>query len=140
MIRRTFATSFLVLVTALMWSDQVIDWWQSIREWLLATNESATQSVLDARPGSDVDLHIVVWAAAAWLMAWAFTQRRWRVLVFVGVWSVVVEFLQPVFTDIRARQTIDYLGNLIGVGLVAIVFVIFGFVQRRRIQPSSPAR
>jgi hypothetical protein len=138
-IRRACAASFLVLVTALMWSDTVIEWWQSILEWFLAANESATQSLLDARPGNDMDLHVVVWAVSAWSMAWAFASRRWRVLVGVAVWSLVVEFLQPVFTDLRARQSLDYVGNLLGVGLVAVGFAAIGVVQRRRNQPSSPA-
>lgn len=139
MIRRTLAVLFLGVVTALMWSDLVVEWWQSVLEWLLAANESATQSVLDARPASDMDLHIVVWATVAWAMAMAFAAARWRVLVFVGAWSLVVETLQPVFTDIRARQMLDYAGNLFGVGAVAFVFAVTGEIRRRR-QPSSPVR
>ena len=139
MIRRTLAVLFLGVVTALMWSDLVVEWWQSVLEWLLAANESATQSVLDARPASDMDLHIVVWATVAWAMAMAFATARWRVLVFVGAWSLVVETLQPVFTDIRARQMLDYAGNLFGVGAVAFAFVVIARV-RRRSQPSSPVR
>ena len=139
MIRRTLAVLFLGVVTALMWSDAVIEWWQSLLEWLLAANESATQSVLDARPASDMDLHVIVWATVAWAMAVAFPGARWRVLAFVGVWSLVVESLQPVFTDIRARQALDYLGNLLGVGAMACAFAVVAGVRRRR-QPSSPLR
>lgn len=139
MIRRTLAVLFLGVVTALMWSDAVIEWWQSLLEWLLAANESATQSVLDARPASDMDLHVIVWATVAWAMAVAFPGVRWRVLAFVGVWSLVVESLQPVFTDIRARQALDYAGNLLGVGAVTFAFVAMAGIRRRR-QPSSPLR
>lgn len=123
----------------LMLSDLVIEWWQSLLEWLLATNESATQSVLDARPASDMDLHVIVWAAVSWAMVVAFPGVRWRMLAFVGVWSLVVESLQPVFTDLRARQELDYLGNLVGVGVTAFVFAVTAGVRRRR-QPSSPLR
>lgn len=139
MIRRTLAVLLLGVVTVLMWSDAVVEWWQSLLEWLLAANESATQSVLDARPASDMDLHVVVWATVAWAMATAFALSRWRVLVFVGAWSLVVETLQPVFTDIRARQALDYAGNLFGVGAVALVFAVTAGIRRRR-QPSSPVR
>lgn len=139
MIRRTLAVLFMGVVTALMWSDVVIEWWQSLLEWLLAANESATQSVLDVRPASDMDLHVVVWATVAWAMAVAFPDVRWRVLGFVGVWSLVVESLQPVFTDSRARQALDYMGNLFGVGAVTFAFVVIAGVRRRR-QPSSPLR
>ncbi len=140
MIRRIFAVFFLVLVTALMWSDAIVGWWQSTLAWLLEANESVTQSVLDARPASDMDMHIVVWAAVAWAMAASFGPTRWRIFVFVGLWSLVVESLQPYFTDSRARQALDYVGNLLGVGVVAIGFLIVGAVQSRRGQPSSPAR
>lgn len=129
MIRRIVAVSFLVLVTVLMWSDVVIEWWQSTLAWLLEANESATQSVLDARPANDMDLHILVWAATAWAMAWGFASRRWRMFIFVGVWSLLVEFLQPVFTDMRASQTLDYVGNLIGVSVVALGFMVVALVR-----------
>lgn len=139
MITRTSALVLLTVVTVLMWSDAVVGWWQSFLEWMLAANESATQSVLDARPSSDLDLHVMVWAAVAWAMATSFSTVRWRMLVFVGVWSLVVESLQPVFTDMRARQALDYLGNIVGVGVVALTFVVVDGVRRRR-QPSSPLR
>ena len=140
MIRRTVAVAFLTVVTALMWSDAVVEWWQSALAWLLQANESATQSVLDARPASDMDAHIIVWAAVAWAMAYAFASGKWKALIFVAAWSVLVESLQPVFTDIRARQLLDYFGNLIGVCLVALGFVAVGAVRSRRGQPNSPAR
>jgi hypothetical protein len=138
-IRRTLAVVLLTVVTVLMWSDAIVEWWQSFLEWLLAANESATQSVLDARPASDLDLHVIVWATVAWAMATGFAAMRWRVMAFVGVWSLVVESLQPVFTDVRARQALDYLGNVLGVGAVALGFVAVGRLRRRR-QPSSPLR
>lgn len=140
MIRRTVAVALLTLVTALMWSDVVVDWWQSALTWMLQANESATQTVLDARPASDMDAHVIVWGAVAWVMAAAFAPKTWNALLFVGLWSALVESLQPVFTDIRARQTLDYLGNLIGVCAVAIGFVAVGVVRSRRGQPNSPAR
>lgn len=139
-IRRALATAFLILVTVLMWSDAVVDWWQSLLAWLLETNESATQSVLDVRPSGDADLHILVWAMVAWAMAVSFVNRRWRVLMFVAFWSALVETLQPLFTEIRARQVLDYVGNLVGVTLVAIGFLLIDGVRSRRGQPNSPAR
>lgn len=139
-IRRIVAVACLALVTALMWSDLVVDWWQSVIAWMLQANESATQSVLDVRPAGDMDAHVIVWGAVAWAMATGLAPKKWRALVFVGMWSVLVESLQPVFTDIRARQALDYLGNLIGVSAVALGFAVVSVVRSRRGQPNSPAR
>lgn len=137
--RRLVAFIVLAVVTAFMWSDVVIEWWQSTLNFFLRVNEEVTESVLASRPGNDADLHVLVWAAVGSVFAWAFRSRWLVVLCVLFVWSAVVETLQPVFTDVRSRQVADYVGNAIG---IAVVVVVIGVVSglRRGTQPSSPAK
>jgi hypothetical protein len=137
--RRVLAFTLLAVVTALMWSDTVIEWWQSTIEFFLRVNEGVTESVLDSRPGNDVDLHVLVWAATSLVFVWAFRAKWWAVLVALFFWSALVETLQPAFTEIRSRQLADYVGNAIGVAVVALLFALIGR-SRSVNQPSSPAR
>lgn len=139
MSRRLVAFVVLAVVTAFMWSDIVIEWWQSILDFFLSVNEDVTESVLESRPGNDADLHVLVWAAVGGVFTWAFKSRWLVVLALLLVWSALVETLQPVFTDIRSRQVADYVGNAIGIALVALVLGLFSGI-RRRTQPNSPAK
>lgn len=122
-----------------MWSDIVIEWWQSILDFFLSVNEDVTESVLESRPGNDADLHVLVWAAVGGVFTWAFRSRRLVVLALLIVWSALVETMQPVFTDIRSRQVADYMGNAIGIALVALMLGLISSI-RRRTQPNSPAK
>lgn len=122
-----------------MWSDIVIEWWQSTLNFFLSVNQDITESVLDSRPGNDADLHVLVWAAVGGVFAWAFKPKWLVVLVGLLVWSALVETLQPVFTDIRSRQVADYVGNVIGLAAVALVLGL-ATGMRRKAQPNSPAR
>jgi hypothetical protein len=128
--RRLVAFVVLAVVTAFMWSDIVIEWWQSILDFFLSVNEDVTESVLESRPGNDADLHV---------FTWAFRSRRLVVLALLIVWSALVETMQPVFTDIRSRQVADYMGNAIGIALVALMLGLISSI-RRRTQPNSPAK
>ena len=129
--RRIAAFTFLAVVTALMWSDLVIGWWQSTIEFFLRVNEDVTESVLESRPGNDADLHVLAWAAIGVVFAWAYRARWPAALAALFVWSALVETLQPVFTDIRSRQVADYVGNLIGISTVAVVLAVVGLLRRR---------
>lgn len=122
-----------------MWSDIVIEWWQSILDFFLSVNEDVTESVLESRPGNDADLHVLVWAAVGGVFTWAFRSRRLVVLALLIVWSALVETMQPVFTDIRSRQVADYMGNAVGIALVALMLGLISSI-RRRTQPNSPAK
>lgn len=137
--RRILAFALLVVVTAFMWSDSVIDWWQATLDFFLRVNEGVTESVLKTRPGNDVDLHVLVWAATSLVFAWAFRSKWIHALFSLLMWGAVVETLQPIFTEIRSRQLADYVGNAIGVISAALVI---GAITRVRgaNQPSSPAR
>jgi hypothetical protein len=137
--RRLVAFVVLAVVTAFMWSDIVIEWWQSILDFFLSVNEDVTESVLESRPGNDADLHVLVWAAVGGVFTWAFRSRRLVVLALLIVWSALVETMQPVFTDIRSRQVADYMGNAIGIALVALMLGLISSI-RRRTQPNSPAK
>lgn len=139
MSRRLVAFVVLAVVTAFMWSDIVIEWWQSILDFFLSVNEDVTESVLESRPGNDADLHVLVWAAVGGVFTWAFRSRRLVVLALLIVWSALVETMQPVFTDIRSRQVADYMGNAIGIALVALMLGLISSI-RRRTQPNSPAK
>lgn len=139
MSRRLVAFVVLAVVTAFMWSDAVIEWWQSILDFFLSVNEDVTESVLESRPGNDADLHVLVWAAVGGVFTWAFRSRRLVVLALLIVWSALVETMQPVFTDIRSRQVADYMGNAIGIALVALMLGLISSI-RRRTQPNSPAK
>lgn len=101
------------------------------------SNSSVTSAVMDARPRGDLDLHLVLWATSSGVWWWAL--RRFSAvisaLILLVVWAMVVETLQPWFTEIRDRQFGDYVGNAIGVGLVVLALLV-----RRRYAdgPMSP--
>lgn len=128
--RRLPAFALLVAVTAFMWSDLVIDWWQSTLDFFASVNESVTESVLESRPGNDADLHVLVWGLVSVVFAWAFPRRRLAALVGLLAWSAIVETLQPAFTEIRSRQVADYVGNTIGVTVVALAVTVFVRLRR----------
>lgn len=137
--RRVLAFALLAVVTAFMWSDSVIEWWQSSTEFFLRVNEDVAESVLESRPGNDADLHVLVWAAVGLVFVWAYRQKWAVALAALFVWSAVVETLQPTFTEVRSRQVADYVGNSLGI-LVAVITMAASAWMRRTGQPSSPPR
>lgn len=118
-------TSFIAIIcaTALMWSDTAIKWWTNIVNFFLRVNHDATTSVMNNRPTGDADLHAVIWGACAVLVVIAWTTHRKRLvaLVLLATWTILVEIAQPWFTDLRARQASDLLGNVVGIGIVVAV-------------------
>jgi len=121
-----------------MWSDTAISWWANIVSFFLRVNEDATTSVMNLRSNGDADLHALLWGTTAMFVLFACTSRFQRacVMTLLGAWSVFVEYSQPWFTEMRARQATDLIGNAIG--LIG-VFVIFEMITcRRRNQRSVP--
>ena len=118
-----------------MWSDTAIQWWSDIVAFALRVNENATTSVMNSRPSGDADLHAVVWGASAALLAFSFTIFRHRVISLAALlgWTLAVEIGQPWFTELRARQLTDLVGNALGVGFVAAVV----YVQQTRNRMST---
>jgi len=113
----------VVCATALMWSDTAIKWWTNIVNFFLRVNHDATTSVMNNRPTGDADLHAVIWGACAVLVAIAWTTHRKRfvALALLATWTISVEISQPWFTDLRARQASDLIGNVVGIGIVVAV-------------------
>lgn len=88
--------------------------------------------LLDARPAvGDADLHVAVWFVAG--VAATLAVRRMALLVWViaaiWAWSVVLEALQPLVSEMRTAQLIDVLGNTVGV--VLGVSVVLWWRERR---------
>ncbi len=106
-----------------MWSDTAIKWWTNIVNFFMRVNHDATTSVMNNRPTGDADLHAVIWGACAVLAAIAWTTHRKRLaaLVLLATWTIFVEITQPWFTDLRARQASDLIGNVVGIGIVVAV-------------------
>lgn len=130
-IKWVLAASAVVVTTSLMWSDAAISWWSNIVSFFLRVNYGATTSVMNHRQNGDADLHAVLWGITAVLVLFACTSRsqRIQVTVFLGVWSVFVEFAQPWFTELRSRQATDLIGNVIG--LIGM-FMVFEIMTHRR--------
>ena len=106
-----------------MWSDTAIKWWTNIVNFFMRVNHDATTSVMNNRPTGDADLHAVIWGACAVLAAIAWTTHRKRLvaLALLATWTIFVEITQPWFTDLRARQASDLIGNVVGIGIVVAV-------------------
>jgi VanZ family protein len=106
-----------------MWSDNAIRWWNNIVKFFLRVNREATTSVLNNRPSGDADLHAVIWGACAVLIVIACSTYRMRLLAVLTLafWTLFVEIGQPWFTDLRARQASDLIGNFVGIGIVVAV-------------------
>jgi hypothetical protein len=117
--------SFIAIVcaTALMWSDRAIKWWIDIVNFFLRVNYDATTSVMNNRPTGDADLHAVIWGVCAVLVviAWTTHRKRFVALALLAIWTIFVEITQPWFTDLRARQSSDLIGNVVGIGIVLAV-------------------
>lgn len=126
------------VLTAAMWTDSPTTWWSSIIDFLMDSNSQVTSTVMEVRPGGDLDLHVALWAIAGVLWWWAL--RAFRTVVWslatLALWAMIVETLQPAFTEIRDRQFGDYVGNFVGVGLVAVAVVLR---ERHADGPMSPA-
>ena len=137
--RRVLAFVLLAIVTSFMWSDAVIEWWQSTIEFFLRVNEGVTESVLESRPGNDADLHVLVWATVSLVFVWAYRMKWVVALGALFVWSAVVETLQPVFTEVRSRQMADYVGNSVGILVTAVAVAMISWARSAG-QPSSPAK
>ncbi len=106
-----------------MWSDTAIEWWTNIVNFFMRINHDATTSVMHNRPSGDADLHAVIWGACAVLVVVAWTKHRERLvaLAVLATWTIFVEIAQPWFTDLRARQVSDLVGNVIGIGIMLAV-------------------
>jgi len=113
----------IICATALMWSDTAIKWWTNIVNFFLRINHDATTSVMNNRPTGDADLHAVIWGACAVLVvvAWTMHRKRLVALALLAAWTIFVEIAQPWFTDLRARQASDLIGNVVGIGIVVAV-------------------
>ena len=106
-----------------MWSDRAIKWWIDIVNFFLRVNYDATTSVMNNRPTGDADLHAVIWGVCAVLVviAWTTHRKRFVALALLAIWTIFVEIAQPWFTDLRARQSSDLIGNVVGIGIVVAV-------------------
>lgn len=130
--RSVLAGAAIVVATALMWSDTAIAWWTNIIEFAFRVNESATTGVLERRPSGDADLHALLWGACAWLVAFAVhTAIIRRALVLLFMWTMLVEFAQPWFTELRSRQYTDLIGNCVGVLVVLVGSEVIARVRVR---------
>jgi len=136
--RIVVAVVFTALLTGLMWADSPTTWWSSIISFFMKSNSSVTSTVMEVRPSGDLDLHVVLWAMASCVWWWALRQGTTvlRSLFILAVWAMVVETLQPIFTDIRDRQLGDYIGNAIGIGLIVLAVLVR---ERYFDGPMSPA-
>ena len=78
---------------------------------------------MNNRPSGDADLHAVIWGTCAVLIVFAYSTYRIRLLAVLtlALWTLFVEIAQPWFTDLRARQASDLIGNLVGIGIVVVV-------------------
>jgi hypothetical protein len=122
-LQKLVAIGSVVCATALMWSDSAIRWWNNIVSFFLRVNHNATTSVMNNRPSGDADLHAVIWGTCAVLVVVACTTHRVRLLAVLtlALWTLFVEITQPWFTDLRARQASDLIGNVVGIGFVVVV-------------------
>ena len=122
-LQKLSAIGSVVCATALMWSDTAIRWWNNIVNFFLRVNHDATTSVMNNRPTGDADLHAVIWGACAVLVVLACSTHRMRLLAVLtlALWTLFVEIAQPWFTDLRARQASDLIGNFVGIGIVVAV-------------------
>ena len=78
---------------------------------------------MNNRPSGDADLHAVIWGTCAVLVVVAWTRHRVRLfaVLTLALWTLFVEIAQPWFTDLRARQASDLIGNVVGIGFVVAV-------------------
>jgi hypothetical protein len=122
-LRKIISFIAIVCATALMWSDTAIRWWTNIVNFFMRVNHDATTSVMNNRPTGDADLHAVIWGACAVLVviAWTMHRKRLVALGLLATWTIFVEIAQPWFTDLRARQASDLIGNVVGIGIVVAV-------------------
>ena len=119
-----------------MWSDTAIEWWSDIVSFALRVNQDATTSVMNSRPSGDADLHAVVWGTSAAILAVSCSGFRARFFSLAALvsWTIAVEIAQPWFTELRSRQLTDLVGNVVGVGFIAVVVLV---QQARFLRPTE---
>ncbi|TSA51725.1 MAG: hypothetical protein D4R44_07290 [Actinobacteria bacterium] len=134
-LQKIISSIAIICATGLMWSDSAIQWWSDIVNFFLRINPDATTSVMNNRPMGDADLHAVIWGACAALVAIACTAHRVRLgaIVMLAMWTIFVEIAQPWFTDLRARQASDLIGNVVGIGIVVAVLQLAHVRKTRKV-------
>jgi len=117
-----------------MWSLRIMDWWAEV-------SSDDANPLVQLRPDTnEADLHAVVWFTISLLVVWAIglratvagAWRRWATaLVVVFAVSWLIEWIQPQLS-FRRYNTVDVVGNAIGVALAAVVCTVAMWRVRRR--------
>lgn len=122
-----------VAVTTLMWSDALVT--SGISKDVPFVPDAVEDPVQEFRSGwGDADAHLVLWMVVAALVAVAARRSCDRRLLLAGlaVWTLVVEVLQPVVTDLREARSTDALAGLAGIAVVAVVAELVDRTSRSR--------
>lgn len=129
----------------IMLSDRAPDLFDRLTDWI---EESFFPDVWwdnkDLVPPGDVAMHLVLFgglALAVGLMCWSWrTFALGQAGVLVG--GLMLELLQPVFTDSRNVEVHDVVSNVAGqvAGMLAALALIALQARRRRSRAASPPR
>lgn len=114
-----------------MWSDGAVDAWGALVKLALTFNAEATTTVMGVRRWGDADLHLVLWGTCTVVVLWACRTRRQAVTAVLAllIWSGFTELAQPWVTQVRTRQVMDVAGNILGVSLGTVAYLLLRWVR-----------
>ena len=92
--------------------------------------------VQEVSSSSDKLDHAMVFAALAVVGTWARVEP-WRLVVGLAVYGALTEVLQSVATTRRQGDPLDFVADLVGILVIAVVVLV---VRRARAASIGPAR
>ncbi len=140
-----FATGALVASTVLFLSDRAPGLLRRLSARIDAGSSRTAQIASEARPRSDFEIHLLVWAAVTVFVGLAMWSSRSLLAsaIAVLVLSVAVETAQELLTDTRKFEIADLVANVFGVsaglGLVSGLSILLGWKDEpRRAHTAGP--
>lgn len=125
----------ILVATIIMWSDAAVDAWGALVKLALTWNAEATTAVMRTRRWGDADLHIALWGTVTIIVLWAARTRRALPIAVLALlaWSACTEVAQPMITDQRTRQGVDFVGNAVGILLATGLVLGVREIRQRRL-------
>ncbi len=102
----------------------------------------AAEIASQARPQSDFEIHVLLWAMVTVFVGLAMWSSRSLLVstIAVLVLSIAVEFSQGVLTQTRDVQVADMVANVVGasagLGVTSGLYILFGWDDERLRRPS----
>ena len=133
------AAAALLASAVLLLSDRAPGLLRRLSARIDAGSSPTAQLASEARPQSDFEIHVLVWAVVTVLVGLAMWSSRSLLAsaITVLILSVAAEKAQELLSDTRHVEIADLVGNVIGVsaglGVVSGLAILFGWRDEPRL-------